>query len=160
MNKKDPRLLHIWGQKEIPVLYRPGSGKLLLVRLPYAVTNRPWLKGDHRNQPEWVAEHKCWQTPKAWFEDIVKRSLGKYRRIYVIQPFNTQEKCAPACWNALGAECECSCMGANHGSGNPSGKWHIVSETLAVQWGEKQYSCRLLVPTGVPPDEKGGKQIG
>lgn len=146
MDKKDPRLIQIWKQNQIPVVYRPERGKPLLVRLPYAPTNRQWLKGDHRNQPDWIAEQKYWQTPKAWFEDIVKRALCRYGQIYVIQPFNAQEKCAPACWNALGVECECSCMGANHGSGNPVGKWHIVSETLAVSWGEKQYSCRLLIP--------------
>lgn len=74
MEKKDPRLLQIWGQKKPPVFYRQGRGKPLLVRLPYAATNRQWLKGDHRNQPEWVSDQKCWQVPKAWFEDIVKQA--------------------------------------------------------------------------------------
>lgn len=147
MNDKDPRLLQIWNQKSIPVVYRRGKGSPLLLRLPYAEDNRTWLKNEHRNDPEWLKDQKCWQAPKAWFERIIRQALVRYRRTYVIQPFNPHEKCAPACWNAVGAECECSCMGANHGSGNPVGKWHIVSETLAVKWGPKQYSCRLLTHT-------------
>lgn len=114
------------------------------MRLPYSDTNRAWLHAGHRNKPSWNSERRCWELPKAWFESIVKRALDKYAQIYVIQPFNAQEKCAPACWNALGVECECSCMGQNHGAGHPEGKWHVVSETFAVRWDDKQYSCRLL----------------
>jgi len=147
VNDKDPRLLQIWNQKAIPVLYRRGKGLPLFLRLPYANDNRTWLKDEHKKEPEWLKDQKCWQVPKAWFEGIIRQALTRYQKIYVIQPFNAQEKCAPACWNAVGAECECSCMGANHGSGDPIGKWHVVSETLAVRWGPKQYSCRLLTPT-------------
>lgn len=148
VDEKDPRLLQIWNQQLVPVLYRRGKGVPLLVRLPFAKDNRGWLKAEHRNDPEWVKEQKYWQTPKSWFEGIIKNALLRYKSIYVIQPFNPDEKCAPACWHALGAECECSCMGANHGSGEPLGRWHVVSETLAVKWGPKQYSCRLLKPAG------------
>jgi hypothetical protein len=145
MDQRDLRLRQIWAQKEIPVVYRPAQSKPFMVRLPYSPTNRHWLKGDHRNHPEWLTTSKCWKTPKAWFEDIIKRALEKYGSVYVIHSFNAQQKCAPACWNATGVECECSCMGEHHGSGNPAGKWHIVSETFAVSWDAREYSCRLLV---------------
>lgn len=146
MDGKDPKLRQIWDQGRIPAVFRQGNSKPLFVRLPYSTDNREWLKADHRNQPEWLKQYKCWNTPKSWFEDIIKRSLIKYGRVYVIQTYRTQQKCAPACWNASGIDCECSCMGENHGSGNPIGKWYIVSETCAVSWDEKQYSCRLIVP--------------
>lgn len=143
---KDPRLLEIWNQASIPVLYRRGKSSPLLVRLPFSPGNRLWLKGDRRREPVWHKPERYWEVPAAWFEPLIKRALFKYGKVYVIQPFNPMEKCAPACWNAVGAVCECSCMGANHGSGNPLGKWHVVSDTLAVRWGPKQYSCRLLTP--------------
>lgn len=143
---KDPRLLEIWNQTSIPVLYRSGKGSPLLVRLPFSPQNRAWLKGDRSRDPIWHKSEKYWRVPKAWFEALIKEALIKYKKVYVIQPFNPMEKCAPACWHAVGAECECSCMGSNHGSGNPAGKWHVVSDTLAVSWGPKQYSCRLLTP--------------
>ena len=146
MDKRDPRLLQIWSQTQIPVVFRSGKSKPLLVRLPFAQGNQIWLKSDHRIQPDWHPKQKCWQIPKSWFEDVIRRSLKRYARIYVIQPFSPQQKCAPACWHAIGAACECSCMGANHGSGNPDGKWHVVSETFAVRWDAREYSCRLLNP--------------
>ena len=150
MTITDPRLNSVWNQTRYPVALRGGRVKPLVVRLPYADTNREWLRNDRRTNPIWLSVHKVWSIPKSWFEDTIQRSLDRYGGIYVIQPFHTTEKCAPACWNAIGALCECSCMGANHGSGDPAGKWHIVSETFAVRVNEREFSCRLLRPTPVP----------
>jgi len=146
MDRKDPKLRQIWYQERIPVVFRQGNSKPLLVHLPPSPDNREWLKADHRKQPKQIQQYKCWGTPNSWFKDIIKDALEKYRSVYVIQTYRTHQKCAPACWNATGIDCECSCMGENHGSGNPIGKWYIVSDTFAVSWGEKQYSCRLIVP--------------
>jgi hypothetical protein len=143
MDRRDPMLLQVWSQRVVPVVFRRKS-KPLIVRIPTARDNIEWLQGEHRNPPDWQPRGKYWETPKSWFEDVIRRALQKYGRVYVIQPFTEQQKCAPACWNAVGVKCECSCMGANHGSGDPAGKWHIVSETFAVRWETREYSCRLL----------------
>jgi len=144
MEGKDPKLLEVWSQKSIPVVYRQEKGLPILLRLPYAATNRDWLRGEHRNKPNWNKRFKCWEAPRAWFEDVVRRALAAYQRVYVIQPFQQHQKCATSCWNATGVECECSCMGAHHGSGNPAGKWHVVSDTFAIQWEQREYACRLI----------------
>lgn len=152
-DQKDPRLLEIWNQKSkfTPVLFRRGKGFPLLARLPFSYENSIWLKGDRRRDPIWSPSKKCWEVPKAWFKILIKQALITYKRVYTIQPIDPMEKCAPACFNAVGAICECSCMGAHHGAGNPTGKWHVVSDTLAVSWGPRQYSCRLLTPVVQPP---------
>jgi hypothetical protein len=149
MDRKDPKLAALWRQDAVPVIYRPGSTDQLMVRLPFADDNRTWLRAKHHAQPVWHDGHKCWRVPRSWFDDVVKRSIVRHGAAYVIQPFHVSKKCAPACWDAKGAECDCSCLGANHGSGKPDGRWHEVSETCAVSWGPKQYSCRLLRPVPV-----------
>jgi hypothetical protein len=138
------QLKRVWSNPRVPVLYRRGPGNPLLARLPYASTNRSWLQESGRKKPVWLATKKYWELPQAWFSDLVKRCLDNYGRVYIIQPFRAQEKCAPACWNAEGEICECSCMGANHGSSYPGGRWKIVSETFATRWGERELACRLL----------------
>lgn len=144
MAESDQQAAAIWRQAKVPVVYRRGGSQPLMIRLPYAPDNRAWLRSDHRRKPEWNNQFRCWETPKSWLEDVARRLLARFARVYVIQPYTAQEKCAPACWNATGIECECSCMGANHGSGAPSGKWHIVSNTFAVQWHDRQLACRLI----------------
>jgi len=142
---QDPqRIKQIWNQKLIPVIYRRGAGHPLLLRLPYHQTNYIWLRNGKRNKPEWNADKQYWQIPKAWFNDVISRILKRWGKVYIIQPYREQEKCAPACWNATGHECNCSCMGARHGSENPAGKWFVVGETFATKWGDSELACRLL----------------
>jgi hypothetical protein len=84
-----------------------------------------------------------WELPKSWFNDFVDRALKRYGKVYIIQPYREQEICARACQEALGHECQCSCMGANHGIGN-DGSWFEVSDTFSTRWGERELACRLL----------------
>lgn len=137
----------VWNQRTIPViLRRNGSGERLRVRLPFSPMNRDWLQNGRRFQPNWFNDKRkhYWEIPKSWFNDFVDRALKKYGQLYVIQPYNEQEKCAPACMNAVGHECSCSCMGANHGAGN-DGSWFEISETFANRWNGRELACRLMV---------------
>lgn len=144
MEETDARLKAVWNQGLIPViLRRGGKGQRLRVRLPYGENNRQWLQNGRRISPSWNADDHYWETPKTWFNDLVERSLTKYAKVYIVQPFREQEKCAPACMNAVGHECQCSCMGANHGVGN-DGSWFEISDTFATRWGELHLACRLM----------------
>ena len=123
----------------------------LLVKLPFADDNREWLQDDPRNRPQWISSEKAWSIPKSWFDDTARRCLARYRAVYVVQAFRETEKCAPACVNAVGVECTCSCLGANHGSGISMQTWYVVSDAFAVRHGPKQYAVRLLRPYTGPP---------
>ena len=142
----EERIKSIWRQNDVPVIYRRGGDNQLLVKLPYSSNNMEWLREDtKRKKPIWIDKYKCWETPKSWFNDLVDRLLIRFGKVYIIQPYREQEKCAPACWNAKGHECQCSCMGEHHGSGNPSDRWFIVSETFATRWHDRELACRLLI---------------
>ncbi len=141
----DLSLKSVWNQTRTPVvLRRGGKGQRLRIRLPFAEDNRRWLQAGKRTAAVWLPEHRCWEVPKAWFNGFVEQALHRYGFLYVIQPYREQEKCATACLNATGHECQCSCMGANHGAGN-DGSWFEVSETFATRWGELHLACRLMV---------------
>jgi hypothetical protein len=138
----------IWRQGHTPVLYRDTAGKRLLVKLPYAADNRSWLRADRLRHPEWDAQYTCWEIPRSWFESVIRQCLTRYAAVYVIQTYRPYEKCAPACWDAEGELCECSCLGERHGMNiDPSMRWHTVSDAFAISWGEKQLACRLLLST-------------
>lgn len=144
MNSDEENLKRVWNQQQIPIiLRRGGKGHAPRVRLPFSENNRGWIRNHRRTSPSWNARDKYWEIPKSWFNDFVQRALKKYGKLYVVQPYREQEKCAPACMNATGHECQCSCMGANHGAGN-DGSWFEVSETFATRWGEQQLACRLM----------------
>jgi hypothetical protein len=135
----------IWGNERVPVLLRPKKQPPLYIRLPFDPGNRAWLQESGSHHPKWVSRKRHWTVPMAWFNPLIKRCINRYRAVYVIQPLNRTEVCAPACWNAEKDLCECSCMGANHGSGHPGGNWKEVSEAFAVRWEGGELACRLLV---------------
>ena len=137
-------LRQIWNQTSIPVvLRRAGKGEQLRARLPFADDNFSWLRNGRRIRPVWNTTEAFWQFPKSWFNDFVNRALDRYLQVYIIQPYREQEKCSPACQNAVGHECQCSCMGQFHGSGN-DGSWFEVTDTFSTRWGERELACRLL----------------
>lgn len=144
MAENDSRLIAIWHQTTVPVVFKREKAPLL-VRLPYAKNNYDWLRDGNRSKPAWSDQYKAWEAPAAWFENVAKRLVGRFNKAYVIQLHRSHQVCARACWDANGLHCECSCMGANHGSGQPAGKWYEVSDTFAANWGPKEYACRLLV---------------
>lgn len=134
----------VWNQGTIPVIIRrTGKGEQHRLRLPYFVDNREWLGNGRRTRPAWISENRYWEIPKSWFNDFIDRGLRRFGELWIIQPYREQEVCAPACQNAKGHECQCSCMGANHGLGS-DGSWFEVNEAFATKWGEKEWACRLL----------------
>lgn len=137
------KIKEVWRQKYIPVIFRKGKGNKLMLRLPFKEGNRKWLKNERRNEPSWLKDKKCWEIPMSWLNDTVDRTLERFGEVYIIQPYKESEKCAPACWNAQGHECNCSCMGHNHGAGY-QGNYFVVTETFAVKWNELELACRLL----------------
>lgn len=148
------RMREAWNQKHLPIiLRRNGKGEKLRVRLPDISNPMGWLRRGRRSIPAWNPYEKCWEIPKRWFSDFVNDALETFGSVYVIQPYNEQEKCAPACMNAQGHECECSCMGANHGAGN-DGSWFEVSETFATRWNGRELACRLMHATSSRPKKK------
>jgi hypothetical protein len=137
----------IWRQTALPVVFR-GPDPPLKVKLPYQEDNKVWLRGEERRRPKWNAAEKHWETPRNWFDRVLAKCLERYGAAYVVQYHRDKpDKCAPACWNAKGSECNCSCDGANHGKGAAAaGRWFVINDTLAVQWGDKRVRCWLVRP--------------
>ena len=135
----------VWENGTIPVVLRRGDSKPIRLRIPFAKGNREWLKnGARKKEPERNKEGKYWELPSSRFNDLVEMILERFGHVYIIQPYREKEVCASSCMNAEGFECQCSCMGANHGARNRGG-WFEVSETFAVRFGESKLACRLLV---------------
>ena len=54
----------------------------------------------------------------------------------------------PGLLERKGDECQCSCMGENHGSQSPAGRWRVVSDTFATRWNDEELACRLVTRKG------------
>lgn len=152
----DARAKEVWRNhsRHTPVVLR-RRGKPVRLRMPYGDMNRLWLHSFGRRKPVWDRVGRFWELPASWFDRLVEGLLVRFGEVYVIQEYREQEKCAPACLNAKGFDCVCSCMGANHGQGD-DGSWFTVSDTFAFRQGDLRLSCRLLKYHHTPKTTHGG----
>ena len=139
-----PEAVAIWRNGRVPVIYKPEDRGRLIVRVPFADSPRKFEEAMSFSSARigWVEQFRAWTMPRGRFAEIVRYALARHGSVYLIQAFRRLQKCAPMCWRAKGPDCECSCMGANHGSGHALE--YEVSETFAFEWGERQLACRLL----------------
>ena len=134
----------VWKQKHVPViLRRTGKAEQLRVRLPFSPQNRSWMSTLGKSSPKWNSDLECWEIPKSWFNNFVEQALKKFSKLYVVQPFVETEVCAQKCRDANGHDCQCSCMGQNHGVKDGTG-WFDITDTFAVRKGEERLACRLM----------------
>lgn len=152
-NNTQEDLRKIWRQKNVPVLAQRSLTKELFVKLPGAEDSphsrhqsRLWLRqaSPKGHIPSWERRYSGWQVPKSWLTRLIEMLLKRYGECYVIQPYRPKKTCSTQCRNAVGLDCDCSCMGEYHGTGGPSAAWFVVSDTYAVQWGNEQLGCRHL----------------
>lgn len=146
-------LEEVWRQDQIPVLAQRSGSKDLFVKLPnfenslsWRWKNRRWLRelSPKGRKPKWSDKYQGWQIPKSWITRMTQHLLARYGECFVVQPYRSSKKCAPACMNAKGLDCDCSCMGEFHGTGGPSASWFVVSETFAISWDQTEFGCRYL----------------
>lgn len=131
----------IWLQDQIPVIQRPKTGKIR-IKFPEGKIALGWLRQPGKHYPEWKKDH--FVVPASWLNYLITLCLNRDKKVYLIQPYNEKEVCAARCQNAKGNDCECSCMGANHGQGEDGGAWFEVDETFKVRWKGSILAARLL----------------
>ena len=143
----------ILSQNSFSVVCNPpvSSGSGLWIKVPYdrKDTNDPsrykWLCNLFPRKPIWFKEYKAWIVPKCHLQFITKKLLDRFGCVILVQLHKEKEICAPACWNATGLECHCSCLGVNHGTGQLGGRWYILGDAYAVQWNNTMVSCQFLI---------------
>ena len=136
----------IWGQKHTPVIYRPDEKGSLMLRLPYRDGNKAFLKGHKRFSPVWDPDKKFWSVPKAWFTELIETVVPVFGGAYVIQPHHAHEKCNASCQHAQRLECECSCLGRNHGRGGGASHRDVmgIEDAVVVPWKGRDLTIQLF----------------
>lgn len=134
--------------REAIIFKRRGSP--LMVRMPYAPDNRAWL-GSIRTRVRglvWNRAEGHWECPSAWLSALAEVVVARCGRVWLVQEIDGDAGCNESCMNARGLDCECGCLGRNHGAGAGDG-WARrveVSDTCTLLGGV--YAGRLLGPKG------------
>jgi len=139
-----------WNQSQIPVILRRrkiyGQNTKIRIRLPKRGDHYKLLKGDNKSNhnPVFFEKGGFWEVPYGRLNYLVETLAKFYGKVILMQPVREKQVCARACMQAQGFECECSCLGENHGSENMDSSWYEVDDTYAVRHGPEIVSLKII----------------
>lgn len=131
-------------QPILPCIYRPTGTERLRVSLPFDLRNRSWIHsviGD-RARPTYSKQNRYWLIARDHFSKLVEALLDRYGRVDVLAEFTTTEVCDTRCQNARGTDCQCTCLGNNHGGGQWGG-WFQIGDTTLISHDRQLRHMRL-----------------
>lgn len=147
-----PELKAFLEASKLPVLLNTKTKGKIMLRFPNEEKHEDFVAGGQRSEPEWKP-YGAWFVARSALRSHAQRCIAKWGGCWIVQSYREKEVCAPACQNAIGLECHCSCMGLYHGheAEATSGKWHVVNEAFCVRWGDVVYAVRRISAYGEPP---------
>lgn len=127
-------------------VYRPvGTGRIR-VRMPYQVGNRAFI---HRTlgsmvRPDWNRLENQWEIARQHMRDVVEALAERFGVVEVTIDFRSTSRCDIRCRDAEGDDCDCQCLGENHGGAAYWRSWQHVGETTLVDVGITRRTFRVV----------------
>lgn len=119
-------------------VWRPTQGRLV-VSMPFTKGNRAWLKRElgARIRPEYIGRGK-WTLARSHLDAVVAALADRFGRVDVFLDFAETQRCDVRCQSARSRECDCTCLGRNHGQGGITHGWKLVGDATLVLTGGKK----------------------
>jgi hypothetical protein len=130
----------------LPRIYRAVGQPRLHLRMPYGDgANRAWLRDTlgARIRPDWNRTDKRWEVSRTHLMVLAHALADRFGAVDVFLEFSTTQKCDRRCREAVGDDCECSCLGAYHAGGLWGAGWVEVGETTLIRAGWQVRHLRL-----------------
>lgn len=121
----------------IPTVYRPASTGRLVVWMPFDRRNRSWLHeqlGDYI-RPDWNKRTGHWEIARPHMRAVVEALVNKFGTVKVTIDTRAVSKCDTRCRDAEGDDCDCQCLGENHGGADYWQSWFEVGDTTLLASG-------------------------
>ena len=104
------------------------------MQMPYRPDNRTWI---HENldvhvRPDWNKQARRWEIARPHFRSVVEALAERFGAVDVTIDSRSATKCDSRCRGAEGDDCECQCLGQNHGGAQYQRAWQEVGETTLI----------------------------
>lgn len=131
-----PAPVRVW--RPVPTGLGPNgkrtASRRVEVTLPYRHGTRRWLRSvcGAGSRPEFDRVRKVWLVSRPHFGAVVAALVGEYGAVDVYADHTARSACGALCREAVGDECDCSCLGENHGGQVWRKEWIKLSEEWLV----------------------------
>ncbi|MBN6040063.1 endonuclease domain-containing protein [Amycolatopsis sp. 195334CR] len=131
----------------VPVVWLPRDGKVV-AKIPARKGNRRWLHKTVRIRSPRLVDDR-WLLPRNCLVRLVTAAIDRYGFIAVCRDMSMLSRCNRACLEATGFECDCSCLGAHHGT-DSAGWFERAGDAMVTDLGE---SKRTVIVYGAKTDD-------
>jgi hypothetical protein len=129
-----------------------------LPREGQVIAKIPPRKGNYR----WLHHHLAirsprldgdrWHLPRNCLLKFVTAAVDRYGYVAVYRDMSKLSRCNRLCLEAQGMECDCSCMGAHHGTADSGGWFEVVGDAVVADLGEITRTVVVYGPKGAEGD--------
>jgi hypothetical protein len=121
----------------------------LHVWMPYqGSSNRQWILQElgTRTRPIWNGSKTPgrWEIARPHLHLVVTSLVQRFGQVDVYLEFSNRTRCDVRCQQAEGDDCECSCLGENHGGAAYWRNWTLVGQTTLLSERECQVRHYLV----------------
>lgn len=132
--------------RRIPQVWLPRDGEVI-AKIPPKQGNRRWLHKTVSIRSPRLEEDR-WVLPRSCLARLVTAAVDRYGHVVVTRDMSRLSSCSQSCLDAVGLDCDCSCMGVSHGS-RGSGNWFsAVGEAVVSDRGEFTRTAVVYGPQG------------
>ena len=120
------------------MIWLPRDGHVV-AKIPVRKGNLRWLREAVRVRSPRLDGDR-WHLPRNCLVKLVIAGIDRYGYVVVWRDMSRLSRCTRKCLEAEGIECDCSCMGENHGAGVDDGwfervgtGWSLTAATSRAQ---------------------------
>ncbi len=122
------------GVAPVAMAWLPLHGQVI-AKIPAKKGNRRWLRKTVRvRSPQLDGDR--WTLPRSCLVRLVTGAVDRYGFIVLWRDMSRLSRCTRACLEAVGAECDCSCLGEHHGQ-DAEGWFERVGDVVVADLGQR-----------------------
>jgi hypothetical protein len=130
----------------VALVWLPSDGEVV-AKIPPQKGNRRWLHESVCIRSP-LLEDKRWYLPRSCLSRLVTAAVDRYGHVVVVRDMKRLSRCAQACLDATGLDCDCSCMGLSHGSSNVGNWVATIGDVVFSNRGEFTRTAVVYGPQG------------
>jgi hypothetical protein len=115
------------------MIWLPLDGQVV-AKIPVRKGNYRWLREAVRLRSPRLDDDR-WHLPRNCLNRLVIASVDRYGYVALWRDMSRLSRCTRRCLEAEGFECDCSCLGENHGSG-AHGWFERVGDVVVADRGD------------------------
>jgi hypothetical protein len=131
----------------IPLVWLPVD-RQVVARTPAGEADLPWLRGTVCVRSPRLDADGRWQLPRSCATRLVTAAIDRYGYVVLWRDMSRLSRCTKACLEAVGTECDCSCLGLHHGESAADGWFEAVGDVVVADLGEKTRAAVVYGPAG------------